>query len=129
MGYKLTALTLNYKIGDTPISDVITTNTDISILKKLINQLEQEVILVKRDMRLKLAVLSGRYHNYLYGLTYSKETEESRKMSAKYYQELTDIEKFILLKYETVAKYFKYSDLSKLNRKHVFKIINIEECR
>lgn len=127
MGYKLSSLVLEYKVGDTVVSDIITSSMDRSVLQSIQNILQQEVLILKKDLQVKLAVLKGRYHDLLYTNNTITLTPEKTIKTSTYYNELNSIESSLLIKYNTIGKYFKSKDISKFSKTHSFKIIQIKE--
>lgn len=127
MSYKLLALTMEYKIGDTIVTDVVTTSTEFSSLDKVKQIISQEAINLRVELKKKLVLLTGRYHNMLYGNLGLVKYGTIEQDPSNYYSELQSIEGMLLAKYDTIAKYFKSKDISKLCKVSTFKIIEIKD--
>ena len=129
MGYKLLALTMDYKIGDNVVTDVVTTSTEFRSLNKVKDIISQEAKNLRVDLKKKLVVLTGRYHNMLYGTVGVSHSHNFEQTPSNYYNELQSIEDMLIAKYDTIAKYFKSKDISKLCKVSSFKIIEIRESK
>lgn len=127
MSYTLLALTMEYKIGDKVVTNVVTTSFDFSKLKSIQSILDHEAVKLRVELKTKLAVLTGIYHNMLYGSTGLSITGRLEQTPSKYYKELSHIEETILSKYHTMANYFKPKDISKIFKSTGFKIIEIKD--
>lgn len=127
MGYKLLALTMDYKIGDNVVTDVVTTSTEFRSLNKVKDIISQEAKNLRVDLKKKLVVLTGRYHNMLYGTVGVSHSHNFEQTPSNYYNELQSIEDMLLSKYDTIAKYFKAKDISKISKVSGFNIIEIKD--
>ncbi len=127
MGHTLLAITMSYKISDKILTNIIATGEDLLALENLKNTLSQEVMCLKSDLKKKLVVLTGRYHNMLYGTVGASHSHNFEQTPSNYYSELQNIEDMLISKYDTIAKYFKSKDISKLYKVSSFKIIEIKD--
>lgn len=127
MSYTLLALTMEYKIGDKVMTNIVTTSFDFSKLKSIQSILDQEAIKLRLELRNKLAVLTGMYHNMLYGSTGLSISGRLEQTPSNYYKELSHIEETLISKYDTISKYFKPKDISKISKSNGFKIIEIKD--
>lgn len=127
MGYKLLALTMDYKIGENVVTDVVTTSTEFRSLNKVKDIISQEAKNLRVDLKKKLVVLTGRYHNMLYGTVGVSHSHNFEQTPNNYYNELQSIEDMLLSKYDTIAKYFKAKDISKISKVSGFNIIEIKD--
>lgn len=127
MSYKLMALTMEYKIGDKIVTDVVTTSTEFNSLDNIKQIISQEAVNLRVDLKKKLVVLTGRYHNMIYGSLGLTKYGTVEQTPSNYYNELQSIEDMLIAKYDTIAKYFKSKDISKLCKVSTFKIIEIKD--
>lgn len=127
MSYILLALTMEYKIGDKVVTNVVTTSFDFSKLKSIQSILDQEAIKLRVELKTKLAVLTGMYHNMLYGSTGISISGRLEQTPSNYYKELSCLEETILSKYDTISNYFRPKDISKISKSNGFKIIEIKD--
>lgn len=127
MGYKLLALTMDYKIGENVVTDVVTTSTEFRSLNKVKDIISQEAKNLRVDLKKKLVVLTGRYHNMLYGTVGVSHSHNFEQTPSNYYNELQSIEDMLLSKYDTIGKYFKSKDISKISKVSGFNIIEIKD--
>lgn len=127
MSKKLLALTMDYKIGDNVVTVVVTTSTDFRSLNKVKDIISQEAKNLRVELKKKLVVLTGRYHNMLYGTVGVSHSHNFEQTPSNYYNELQSIEDMLLSKYDTIAKYFKSKDISKLSKVSGFNIIEIKD--
>jgi hypothetical protein len=127
MSYTLLALTMDYKIGDKVVTNVVTTSFNSTELKSIQSALNQEAVNLKTELKKKLVVLTGMYHNMLYGSTGLSITGKLEQTPSNYYKELSDIEETLLSKYDTMANYFKPKDISRISKSDGFKIIRIKD--
>lgn len=127
MGYKLLALTMDYKIGEKVVTDVVTTSTEFRSLNKVKDIISQEAKNLRVDLKKKLVVLTGRYHNMIYGTVGLSHSHNFEQTPSNYYKELQSIEDMLLSKYDTIGKYFKAKDISKISKVSGFNIIEIKD--
>ena len=129
MSYTLLALTMEYKIGDTIMTEVVTTSTEFKSLDRVKQIISQEAVNLRVELKKKLVVLTGRYHNMLYGTVGLSHSHNFEQTPSNYYKELQSIEAMLITKYDTIAKYFKSKDISKICKVTSFKIIEIRESK